>query len=302
MAWVTTDSIRGNKGDKGDPGSIASASAEFVAPGDPRIGVYMSGTDAVKHAHFVIPQGIPGVDAVPADEGVAAYVASLGTQTRESLNDSFLNYLLWNGTAYPPRVAGAVNVFIGPEDPGLLMSGADIWTNPDSATMGEVVAAMRNPASPLYAATKAVLPAEGIALQVHQGPNAIGTFGPGAPNVVRAPELAKGGTSSVQITGRIPAGWKSANYRFAWLHNVTGSGARLNISWSLMGATGITNSNSQTATYSTAAMNLRTMSFDSIPVAGGQMFTGSIVRLSDSSGDDIAGPIGVVGAWLERIS
>lgn len=302
MAWVTTDNIRGNKGDKGDTGSIASASAESVDAGEPAA-VIMTGTDAVKHAHFKVPRGIPGLNAVPTDEGVGAYISALETATRAALNGSFLNYLLWDGTQYPPRVAGAVNVFIGPENPGLLMAGDDLWTNPDTTTMGEVVAAMRNPASPLYAATQAVLSAEVLPLQVHQGANAIGSFGVSAPNVVRAPELAKPGTNGVYLTGRIPDGWKSVNLRYAWLHNAaTGTDARLNSYWSLMGATGIATSSTFTGTYSSPPMNLRTMPFDSIPVAGGQMFSGAVVRLSDNPADTITGSIGVVSAWLVRIS
>ncbi len=302
MAWVVTDNMRGDKGDKGDPGSIASASAESVAASE-SAAVIMTGTEAVKHAHFKVPRGLPGLNAVPTDEGVGAYVAALETATRTALNASFLNYVLWDGAQYPPRVPNAVNVFLGPENPGLLMADDDRWENPGVVTLDAVVAAMRNPSSPLYAATQAVLSSENLPLQIHQGTNAIGTFGTASPNVVRAPELAKGGTNSVQLTGRIPDNWKTANFRFAWLHNVTGSAVRMQIYWSLFGDTGIASSQTQTGTYTAvAAMNLRTMGFDSLPVAGGQIFTASIVRLSDNPADDITGPIGIPSARLVRIS
>lgn len=113
MAWVLVDNIRGNpgakgdKGDKGDrgdtgapgargdrgpqgvPGTISSASAESVSAESPAE-VVMSGTVEVKHAHFKVPRGLPGVNAVENDTAVAAYVAAVDSDTRLALEGNFV--------------------------------------------------------------------------------------------------------------------------------------------------------------------------------------------------------------------
>lgn len=291
---------RGETGPVGPAGTLSSVTAEAVPAGSPAA-VIMSGTPEVKHAHFEIPRGLPGTNAIENDAAVAAYVGAFDSATSTQLNNTRPVHRVWNGSAYPARVAGAVNLFIGPVDPGLLMSGNDAWTNPDVATLGEVTAAMLDPGSALYAATKKVLPPETHPLQLLQGPNVTGTFGSSQPNVVRAVALAKGGTNGVQLSGRIPDGWNTVSLRYAWIHNAaTGSNARLNTYWSLAGATGIVTSSTQTSTFGTPAMNIRTITYEGIPVAGGQMFSGAIVRLSDNPADDIAGELGVTAAWLVR--
>lgn len=302
MAWVTTDNIRGKEGDRGPAGSIASASAESVSAHEPAA-VIMTGTDAVKHAHFLVPRGLPGMNAVPADEGVAAYVAAVETATRAALNGSFLNYVLWDGSRYPTRVPGAVNVFIGPTDPGLAMSGSDLWTNPGTVTMSEVVAAMRNPSHPLYEATKATRLTEVQPLQILQGVNLIADFGAGQPNVVSATALAKGGNVGLRISGRIPDEWGSARLRFRWVHDsATGTDARLNIRYAVMGESGIEVSYTTTSDFTAQRMIPRSISVSGIAGGGGRLFSGAIVRLSDASTDTITGPIGITDAWLERTS
>lgn len=303
MAWVTTDTIRGKKGDKGDPGSIASADAESVAANEPAA-VVMTGTDAVKHAHFKIPRGLPGLNAVPADAGIAAYVAAVETATRAALNGSFLNYVAWTGSTYPPRVAGAVNVFIGPVDPGLSMSGNDLWTNPDTATMSEIIAAMLDSSSPLYQATRATLPATVQPMQTHQGANLIEQFGTAHPALVWAPALQKGGTNGIRVTGRIPDGWGSARFCYRFIHDApSGTAVRLNSYFTVAGEYGIEVSYTTTTDITGVnRMRLRTVSIPGVAGSGGQLFSGAIVRLSDASTDTVAGPVGITDAWLERTS
>lgn len=302
MAWVTTDNIRGLQGLKGDTGSIASADAESVAAHE-SAAVIMTGTDAVKHAHFKIPRGLPGMNAVPVDQGVAAYVAAMETATRAALNGAFLNYLVWDGNKYPSRVAGAVNVFIGAVDPGLARTEDDLWTNPDTATMSEIIAAMRNPSHPLYEATKATRLTEVQPLQILQGVNLIADFGAGQPNVVSATALAKGGNVGLRISGRIPDEWGSARLRFRWVHDsATGTDARLNIRYAVMGESGIEASYTTTSDFTAQRMIPRSISVSGIAGGGGRLFSGAIVRLSDASTDTITGPIGITDAWLERTS
>lgn len=75
---------RGAKGEQGAPGTLSSASAESVSAGDPAE-VIMSGTTEVKHAHFKIPRGLPGVNAVENDAAVAAYVGASDSDTHAAV-------------------------------------------------------------------------------------------------------------------------------------------------------------------------------------------------------------------------
>lgn len=303
MGWELEGNIRGSKGDKGDPGSIASASVESV-PADQPAMVIMTGTEAVKHAHFRVPRGLPGMNAVPVDAGVAAYVAAPGTATQSALLALTVVYRLYDqvtGT-YPPRVPGAVNIFLGPVHPGLLMAENDRWENPDATTMSAVVAAMLDSSHPLYKATRAILPADVHPLTVHPMTNTLAAFGPAVPGVVWATSLAKGGTNGVRLSGRVPDGWGSAALRYRWLHSSDGGNARLNTYWSLADATGVVDSKNYTSNYGAQPMSPRTMSFDDVAAVGGRYFSGAIIRVSDNAADTIPGPIGIQDAWLVRTS
>jgi len=75
---------RGEKGDQGLPGTLSSASAESVPAGQ-SAEVVMSGTTEVKHAHFKVPRGLPGVNAVENDEAVAAYADAEDSELRAAL-------------------------------------------------------------------------------------------------------------------------------------------------------------------------------------------------------------------------
>src|SRR5690349_6485350 len=57
-----------------------------------------------------------GVD----DPVIAGLIVAAASETRKALNAGFTVYRLWDEAtnAYPDRVAGASNVFIGPHDPG----------------------------------------------------------------------------------------------------------------------------------------------------------------------------------------
>lgn len=78
----------GDRGEQGVPGTISSASAESVAP-DASAEVIMSGTVEVKHAHFRVPRGLPGQNAVPSDEATATYAATEGTALRGTLDSNY---------------------------------------------------------------------------------------------------------------------------------------------------------------------------------------------------------------------
>lgn len=294
------------KGEKGDTGSLAFATAESVPAGDVAA-VEMIGPESNRGAHFKIPRGLPGVNAVANDAAMAALVGAVDSDTRLALGALFPVYRVWDGSAYPDRVPGTSNIFIGPVDPGLLMDlDDDTWANPDAATMADVVAAMGATGSALYAATQSVIDSRDVnlALTPASGSVVLATVGT-QPAIAVVQSIPKGGTNSVRLTGRIPRGWNTAALRYRWM-SLAGSGdARLNTYYSLA-RTGVMSAFSFTTTtqYTAAAVNTPVqVTFGSaIPVTPGDMFNGSITRVSDSSNDTLTGAIGILDAWLERLS
>lgn len=80
---------KGDKGDKGDTGTIDFAEAYSVASGEPadaRMVRDWRGTGVA----FDVPRGLPGVNAIPADEAVAAYVRAIDSETRDALDDTYV--------------------------------------------------------------------------------------------------------------------------------------------------------------------------------------------------------------------
>lgn len=130
MAWVITDSIRGAKGDKGDtgakgdrgdrgitgdkgakgdqgvPGTLSSASAESVPAGE-NAQVVMSGTVEVKHAHFKIPRGLPGVNGVENDEAMALLLGASDSDTGVALANALRAEAEGRGRTFNVRDFGA---------------------------------------------------------------------------------------------------------------------------------------------------------------------------------------------------
>ena len=80
---VYLGNIKGGKGDKGvkgDTGTFAGATATTV-PADQGASVTLTGSETAKVANFRIPRGLPGVNAVAADEAVATYLAAEDSET-----------------------------------------------------------------------------------------------------------------------------------------------------------------------------------------------------------------------------
>lgn len=320
MAWTGIDNIKGapgrdgrdgrdgkdgQKGEKGDTGTFASWSGEML-PADQQLQIVVSGAPDARHVHLKIPRGLPGLNAVPADAGVAAYIAAQGTAAQAALAGLVMFYRMWDPVAltYPPRIPGAVNVFLGPIRPELgVMQDQDRWENPDVVTLAQVVAAMGDPNSPLQKATKKILPQESVPLDVYLMTSSVGSFGSAAPDLIWAPQLAKGGTNGVRFGGRAPAGWGGARLTYKWLHDAsTGTVARLNTYYAASSETGITGSFTTTQNYTQTRMRQMDMPFTGTPIVAGDYVSGAIVRLSDSTDDTIAGPIGILQPRLERIA
>lgn len=78
----------GSRGLQGAPGTFAGASAESV-PASEEASVQMSGGPEARYAHFKIPQGLPGLNAVPTDEAIEVLIKNRETLTHGSLTGRF---------------------------------------------------------------------------------------------------------------------------------------------------------------------------------------------------------------------
>lgn len=254
---------KGDKGDQGVPGTLSSASAETVPSGEPAE-VIMSGTTEVKHAHFRIPRGMPGSNAIENDAAVAAYVEGADTATRTALKVAtdvdaaaavsdpasavrapldalYPVRLLWDPVTetYPDRVPGAVNFFLGGPYPGLAMDPAvDYWVNPDGATIDEIIAEIQDVSSPLRAAVKTATTPEVVEFSamdlapVDNRPPTLGTLS-GAANLAMGVPVMLFADNLVQVAGapwRTPVGWSAARVYIDWGHNVSPVGTP-SVSW-----------------------------------------------------------------------
>lgn len=105
------------KGDRGLTGTFAGVTVESIAAGAPAE-ASTSGPEDAKVLHLKIPRGLPGVNAVPADEAVAAFIAGLDTDTRDAFNTA-------TGWVSVPSAAVAQAVPVGASVDMLLLRGRD---------------------------------------------------------------------------------------------------------------------------------------------------------------------------------
>lgn len=222
---VGPEGPKGDKGDPGETGTIAEVTATTLPP-DADATVELSGPPEARAIVFGIPKGLPG----GSDAEFATYVGAPGSNTRGALNAEYTVRRLWDGTAYPARAAGAVNLFVGPENPGAGMDPVmDLWANPDGTTLDEVLAEVQDTASPLRAAVKVAaaperveFPATALA-PVDNRPPTMGTLS-GSSNLAMGVPVLLFGDNTVQVAGatwRTPVGWSACRVYIDWGHNVS---------------------------------------------------------------------------------
>lgn len=160
------------------------------------------------------------------DTVTAGLVANPASATRGGLNGLYLVYRAWNGTSYPTRVSGAVNVFLGPTDPGLLMSGSDYWANPATTTLPAVTAAILDTSSPAFAAVQTVT--RGDVVDIPLTPRNTDTVPYMATGVSGASlygwQMGPDVISGVGGTVSIPYGWNVARVRATFVTSAAGAG------------------------------------------------------------------------------
>lgn len=106
---------KGEKGDTGPAGALSSASAESV-PAENQAAVEMSGTDEVKHAHFKIPRGLPGVNAVPSAEAVGTYLSTPDSPTRPGFDAGAAALATDSGSAFSAALESTIRSTAVPRD------------------------------------------------------------------------------------------------------------------------------------------------------------------------------------------
>jgi hypothetical protein len=96
-AWW--EAVKHLKGDPGESAAITDATATTL-PAGTNPTVTLGGTNMARTFRFGIPQGLPGVNAVPADDAVGAYIGTDGTKTRTALNAASVQAVV--STGYTP--------------------------------------------------------------------------------------------------------------------------------------------------------------------------------------------------------
>lgn len=160
------------------------------------------------------------------DTVTSGLVSNTASATRVALNGLYLTYRLWNGTAYPTRVAGTVNIFLGPTDPGLAMGSGDYWANPAVTTLDSVTAAILDTSTPAYSAVQTVTNGNSVTIPVHTRSGetvpyqSVGISGSGLYGWQLDESTDEGLSGDI----RIPYGWNTARARIIFVTSAAGSG------------------------------------------------------------------------------
>lgn len=258
----------------------------------------------------VVPDGAdPGTFTVAGSASLKAVgvnaAGELPDRVRAVLNDTYAIVRAYANGAYPNRVAGKVNVWVGGPHPGLLASPIDIYVSPNDEVITSVVNGILSPGSPLNLAVRKVgtdiIPVQ-IFPTVSSSSTAV-TIGVD-PNQVYGYSLAKdGNTNSVRYGGFIPPWWTRARLHVIWMHDTGAGQIRVARSARQFDANGVQANDSTTSNNTSVGImraNDASFTFD---VVGGRNISGTIARLSGSTGnDDLNAPIIITDAYLERVA
>lgn len=244
------------------------------------------------------------------DPIVAQLIEDVNSLTHQALVALHPVYRVWDGAAYPDRVEGAVNIFFGPEDPGLVMSPDDYWANPYVTTLDEVESEAGDSSSDLYKAiqsTAASVQAVKINLvpgnETVNSPTAIGT----APAKVMGyllPETT--GLQPVYGFALIPVGWTKVSLVFRYTTKVVEtvvSNTRFFIDTVAVPtntAIGVGNRYITTAPIPLSGKNTILLENHVSTVVGGDGFSIAIQRDATNAGDTYAGDLVLLDAWLVK--
>jgi hypothetical protein len=237
--------------------------------------------------------------------GDARYVQL--TELTNLADPRYTVYRLWTGSDYPARIPGALNIFFGPNDPGLAMSEGDYWANPDATSMAEVVAEAGNNASPLYAAIQqAMITPQQIELYPPDGSSIVRATAGVSPNRISGWALPDSASSIIYGSVRVPSGWTNVKFTVRWTHDTAvaaaSSSVRLYIQPLPMSSSSTGVAVQQDVSSECPAQKAyKDASFTaSVPVTSGGEVAIGFGRLGTSGADTFVGEIIIIDMWMER--
>lgn len=318
---VDLEAMGSFKGPQGNTGTLAFATAESV-PANANAEVEMVGPEENRGAHFKMPRGLPGVNAVPADEAFATYAGASDTLTGKALLGRFVVHRLEiSPGVYQPRVNGAPNLFIGNSDASAWMNTAqgDHWVAPDAVMIATIATLLGQSGSSVnVAARRAVgaagrwIPAQSLSegAGVNKPTYTIDTGGFGAG--LRVWRFTPGVEASVDGSFVVPDGWSTARLSLRWLHNAESfTGAfRLRATASIItvGGDAILESGVNTWYHTTTSTPIRgalastALSGRDVPVTPGEVLRFTVGRFGSSASDTSPYAMDLVGAMWEKRS
>lgn len=225
------------------------------------------------------------------------------------LDSRFIGVASWNGTAYViPNPRPEKLIFLGPIDPGLLMTANDLWSRPGLATVADIVASANNPASPLYAAIRNNAAGKYVPMQIDTYDGSQITrviLNSGTNNEVLAYKVPKAsGVPSVFARAVVPEGWNSAQPAIHWLcADGTAGNVRFRVR-SIAVAGGLADGVLWESSQPSGTLNtvVTTLVPDVAPSIAGKDYSCRIGRNGTSGTDTFSSDVYILGADLVRLS
>lgn len=219
-------------------------------------------------------------DAAQATDTGVATLVSEGTATSAALAARYVIRRVWDGTAYPRRVDGGTNIFIGPQDPGLSMTSEDLWVMPASVTSS-------------------------VELQTQPGSLKIYSYPFGTGNdIVYGWGLPDTSNDGIRFNAEVPPNWTSVRFIAHWVEgSASGGAARFSFSAKSLNAEGIQSSNGTVVNRtSVGPLKVNSLTLSPLAVTPGDSISGGLSRIATSSDDTIQGHIGIMGVKMERLA
>jgi hypothetical protein len=252
--------------------------------------------------------------AAATADSAAASAADAQTELTGRLSEATLNglypvYLVWDGAAYPTRVDGAVNIFFGPTDPGLLMEEDDFWADSAVTTLDAVTAATLDTSTAMYAAVQTVTNGDSVTvpMRARSGESvtyqSVGIAGSGLYGWQLDNTTDEGLSGDV----RIPHGWNVARVRIIFVYSTAGTGdirfERSAVAYRDGGSVSVSVPTFHTAAAGTIDVVKSFLHTGNITLTAYDHVNINIRRMAATSVDDTLDvPIYILGVRLEKVS
>ncbi len=241
------------------------------------------------------------------DPVMAGIVSDIDALTSQALYKTYPVYRIYNEitSLYPARIPGAFNIFVGPVDPGMSMAEDDVWSEPNTVTIPDIITEINTLNSQLRQAIQNVGNSQNLILSVRHGDPLEPMLNIGTqPAVITAQGVNKTATNGVRCVGQVPPGWNTGRICFRWINPLPPGNARFNI-YANVSADGVTSKHTYTTTTSfpSGETNVPTkIVAGTIPTKPGDYLSVAIIRLATNALDTIPGTVGIMDVWIEKLS